>query len=299
MLRYFGPTVTFGRPFALRSAWIEPTADVEQAVQELRQARDRIERALPKAAQLYRDFAKADGYLYDALQAAAFLKVGLKIDPKDFQLPEATPAAAELVRAKAEEAQKSIAARLDPFEEVVRKRVRLAISLLAVPEVAAKVDGGAEAAGAIGPLTQALAAIGDASGAVLDLRNDKVVFEALMRNVEAHRENERLLAEIRRMQKRVRDDLKALREQLSQVEYPFEHARAGISVAHYAIEQVPPMDDVGETYGLADTAIDNLRTLYSRLMGQIAFTADKLEAALGLSPLTLPPPPEEKPGNNQ
>ncbi len=63
-----------------------------------------------------------------------------------------------------------------------------------------------------------------------------------------------------------------------------EQAQAGMTIARYVVT-IPATDDLGEVLAAGDGAMDKVAKLYYRCMGVLARAAEKVEAALGLSPI--------------
>ena len=73
------------------------------------------------------------------------------------------------------------------------------------------------------------------------------------------------------------------------------HADGRISMAQYAIDAMPSRDDVGGTLAAAAGVLDNIASLYTRVMGELAQIAERVEAVVGLKPLDTKPVESEPP----
>ena len=71
------------------------------------------------------------------------------------------------------------------------------------------------------------------------------------------------------------------------VPYPFEHAHEGITLRRFVLPAVPPREAIGDLdLAAGGEAIDRIVTLYPGVLGRLAVTAEEVELALGLSPLS-------------
>lgn len=86
----------------------------------------------------------------------------------------------------------------------------------------------------------------------------------------------------------VRESLAYLRDQLTHVPYPFEHAIAGISVGASLMDKIPEENDPFLVHNVAMEAIDRHVTTTARLLADVAEVAEKVEAHLGLPVDELP-----------
>ena len=68
--------------------------------------------------------------------------------------------------------------------------------------------------------------------------------------------------------------------------YPFEHAHEGITLRRFALPSIPPKESIGDLTRTAGEAAERIGTLYARVLGRLAVTAEEVERACGLSPLT-------------
>jgi hypothetical protein len=72
---------------------------------------------------------------------------------------------------------------------------------------------------------------------------------------------------------------------LGNVSYPYAHADKRLTLASYIIPAMPPPEAAGRVGAAAEAAIDAYRSLYHRLMADLATRAEQVEAELGLPPM--------------
>jgi hypothetical protein len=75
--------------------------------------------------------------------------------------------------------------------------------------------------------------------------------------------------------------------------YPFDHAKAGLNLAEFVIDGIPPADDLGAVFSKGEAVLDRAFGIYSRGMGCVAHLTERVEASLGLPPAADPPDKEE------
>lgn len=286
--RYFGPAASMTRPLALPADCMAPCADGEKNMRELRQAREQIERQLPQAVRLREACHKAESLRLDALQARVLLESGLRIKAQDFHLVQPTLDAATASIDEATETLRIVDSEIEPLRSSVRMRLSSALKLLNTPALAESIEDAIELRESAGRVLAALHATGKTDDMLRALRGEFTALRALLVNLGANQENKKLITRLQESLSSVCNHLSALREQLAGVPYPFEHAQAGISVGQYAIESIPSKDDIRETYGTAEEALEKLDTLYFRCLASLASVAERVEQAIGLEPVPMP-----------
>jgi len=296
LARYLGPAALMTRPLMLPADCLTQCADGEKGIRGLREAREQIERGLPECIDLHTICQAVELLGSDALQAKVLLEVGLKIDAKVFHVPEATLEAATGAIDKAIETRHNFDSITEPLKNAVRARLSSALQLLNTADFSAKIEDADGLLQSTGPVLAALNAIGQAHGLLGEMRRQLTILRALAVNLRANHENKKLIARLQETLSSVCGSLGVLRERLAGVPYPFEHAQTGISVGQHAIESVPSKEDIGQTYGTAEEALEKLDTLYSRCLASLASVAERVEESLGLKPIPMPAhEPEESP----
>jgi len=85
--------------------------------------------------------------------------------------------------------------------------------------------------------------------------------------------------------------LRSIESELSEMPYPYEHARQGASIGAALVPKQPDHRDPIETHGTALSAVDRFCELIFRTLGRLSEIAEKVETAIGLAPL---PEPEDR-----
>jgi len=76
--------------------------------------------------------------------------------------------------------------------------------------------------------------------------------------------------------------LKEIRQQLGSIRYPFGEEGRTLTLAGYVVSEVPPPNEVGKVGAAASGTVEAFRSLYLRLMSDLAHRAQKIEGELGL-----------------
>jgi len=230
----------------------------------------------------YREAAEAR---VSALQAHALREAGFRIDPEDFGLANSDPVTALHEAERAESLLKSGAVRLEKYEKLEVRRLGLALVLLAAPRVRDQVREADTWSQEVPRLLACAAFLTDKFRQMFDLRVTRAVLEILVDQIRPERDNARLFAVISDHLARLQQQLKDLHRDLRSQPYPFEHARQGINLAQVAIPSMPAANDLGGLAGMTGHALERLLEVYSRLLGRMAWMAEKVEEAHGMPPL--------------
>lgn len=141
-----------------------------------------------------------------------------------------------------------------------------------------------------------LAAFARAHPAVVELREQYLGLAALLQNLEKNSGNETLVNGIRAACTSVTRQLGWVRTGFGDAAYPFDHATAGLSLADFVVDAVPPAEGVGELFTKCDVVLDRAFGVYYRGMAVLAAATERVEAALGLAAFPDPPETEEAEG---
>ena len=128
-----------------------------------------------------------------------------------------------------------------------------------------------------------------------DLRRDHNVIEMLLSNLEHNPGQQALVRQIQDLVRKCVSYLHLLTERLATLKYPFEHAQAGITIAAFAIGEIPAADDVPGVCGKNAETISSLYALYFRTLATVVHFAESVETALGMP---LAPEPGQTQGSS-
>ena len=288
--RYFQGQLLQVQQVFLPAAELDAPADPHAAKQQLHQHRQAMIDHIPTARQAMRTWQEAEVRWHNARCALNLMRSELRVRAEDFELPKADRSHVEQVRQQAEGDRLSAMAQMDDFRCAAIGRLAAALRLIYDDAVGAHFKHIDEVRQRIGQLTGALAALESNWTRLLDLRDQYNIFALLMQNLEGNERNEVLINRILSRSEHITKAMRDIRIHLTAVPYPYKHATEAVSLGDYAAPKVSEAKSVGEVYVEADHMIQQLSTLYYRLMADLASVAEKVETAIGLPP--LPDPPE-------
>jgi hypothetical protein len=210
--------------------------------------------------------------LVEARETSIRLRAELEAAPT---APAATTSAPTAAAAAPPDAGRWAAARA-----ATRERLATTLGLLDAPAVRRALpdaDALALELDRLGAATMALAREGERLTA-LAVAHDELVdmFGALRGNPD----NGGLQSEVMSRLARLHVASQQLEQRLSDTPYPFEHARAQLSIATFVAKGLPYADGVGlESLTRAAALLQRLQILHARCLGRLAVIAETLEAA--------------------
>ena len=257
----------------------------EAAVGEmLLMARSKLIEAAPEAREAGKKFVEADDKVLEAMRTQMQRRAGQAGGT------EAMRAAEQKARGERGE-QLAVVSRVIN-DAMVRIDIVLALEergrrrgVVRAPDEG---EGGFElaeegAAGESGDLVvDALAAISSTWGVVEKMRGDYHCLGALIVLWQKASDKEGLGHMIVERGKVLHAGLMELHRVLRGAVYPYEHAEKGVTLAKFALEEVPAVENVGRVYGAAETAMEAVYGLYMRMMSDLARRGEELERGFGL-----------------
>ena len=297
--RYFQGMFHVLRPLPVLGADLLASATPREAAARLKEARRRMLESKPEYDKAYALFDEADTLVMEAGQAGAMLRANLTVKPDDFHLRAPTASAADGARSDALARQQQASPQLAAMERAAADRIFAALELLEVPQVAAKIEDLEERQSECKRIVPALQAVCGQFEPLFELRNEQAALGVLLGNLEGNEENQSLVASIQAKMESLHRRVQGIRDALSSATYPFDHAKGKISIAEYLVPEMPFADDLGAIFGAGEAILETLPTLYARMVGRLAVTAEQVEESLGLARLKEPAaekPAETSPG---
>ncbi|MFO0888475.1 MAG: M48 family metalloprotease [Isosphaeraceae bacterium] len=230
------------------------------------------------------------GKLAMAEAATMMSRAGFKFKAADFHVPAANLDAAQTAAQRADRQVDEQSQALAEFERLCSERLTTALGLLEDDAVAGRMndpDPWRDEVRALYPIATFLA--GRVWPRVLPLMQARIALLSVLQHYQGNEQNERLTNAILRGGRELRDRLQELKTALGgSLLYPFDHAQGEVTLEQFALPSVPAHDSIGDLLRAAETALDRLLPLYSRVLGRLALAAEEVERALGL-PLLDPP----------
>ena len=263
-----------------------PPADLAEASRLLEEARRNILEKVPEHTRGVEALREAASQRLHALRAQVLLTVGYRIKHEEFGLPDGDPSTAARAADAAQESIRSCRSRLEHLETSEVRRLELALALLGHPEVASRLPGVSVAPDEVERFLACGALLARQLSRLIDLREARGVLDILAAQLRPNGENPpQLIEEIRKRLADLQAQLKELHRSLRAQPYPFDHRQEGISLAQHVIPSLPTVDDLGGLAAVADGAMGRLREVQERVLGRLAWLAEKAEEALGMLPL--------------
>lgn len=290
--RYFQGVMPPLYPLGLESCELQPPGDGAAAIQALRDARRVVEQSMEKAREAGRRYEEADGRHLTLVQALALDEAGFVIPHTQIQLSSKQP---EVARSEARSARKKMDAAnygIAAFVASGRDRLRAALRLLHVPEVGGRFKNAAALHDQARRLIDQLRRLTRQRESIVKLRENGNVVELLTGAIAGNEKNPKLFAKLDDLLDGTHTILTALNQEFAAVAYPFKHAEGRVTVAKYAIGDVPEKEAPMDVFRVNDDAVQQLVSLYYRIVGRLASIAERIETLIGLDPLPMPPTDE-------
>jgi len=289
--RYFQAHLAYTRSLRLVGDVAAPPASSSAAAALVKSARQQMLEAEPGYRQAWEAFNNLESDAVDAEIAAALLRAGVTPRADQFRLPMQNANQLSQVRESLAQRYLPLEAQLKPFEEASRQRLRAALQLACLPEVASRIPAGPTVPGKIARILPALQLVASQTDRMRTLRNVLAGLAGLIELLEARRKNQTFVDGILHQSSQVHACLVEIRNALAAGAYPFEHAKGPCSLADYILPALPDSEDLAAVFHAAGEVVQTLPDLYFRMMGELARVAEQVESLLGLAP--LPDPPEE------
>jgi Zn-dependent protease with chaperone function len=290
--RYFASLERFflGRfnpwfPLGINARRLFAPADTGEALRMISELRDGILRRDSEPDELQQQYFRLWERITQAANARALLEGGFTINHKDFNLPGSGYGDVDTAEQRYSEREKQLLDEIGAIISLYRDRMILGLQLLQVPSVAGQTGDGVGKLREIDTFLEALDALEDQVPLLRKLDLDFQRLAVLTRQIANNESNERLIKSIHQWMDTVRQDLGFLRQGLGNTAYPFGHAQAEMTLGLFIVN--PNFEDceLGELLDIAETAIDRMPRICSKLAARLALAAEEVETIHGLPPL--------------
>lgn len=282
--RYYFGCVSFARPIVCDGHSAIFKLDEAAAREKLATARKSLEANAAAIQACNARFTKADKRLHDLVIIGVLIEAEHELDAERCGLPACTTAAVAEARAAAASERRSAAESLGKITAVMRTRTEAALRMLSAEAVAGRVRGIDRLQRRVQELLASLNAVAGVSGAVGEIRKAVPGMLAHGQLLNKGGEDEECVRQTLRLIEQQRTQLAGLRSSLAPFSYPFEHAAGQITLARYAVGELPEKNNLGGMISAAQEAVESIEQLYARLLGEVAQICEAVEAALGLPP---------------
>ena len=220
--RFLQGTFRIDRPLRLPSWQFEAPADMQAVVQQVKLAREQIVQGASQYEQNYADYEKS--------------------------LPPQTAALNE---------------QLSSYEACVGQRIESALQLLSAAEIASQIARAAEWKQEITALLPALRQLNNQVEHISKLVQGNQQLGSLFQQLSQNRNaaQEAVVDSLRTQMLRSVSLMSDIRNSLTGLDYPFEHAQGRISLGDFALAQLPESDNAGGIYEAAGGLIESASRL--------------------------------------
>ena len=291
--RYYQGTFSVLRPVRLRGSSVDEPTDVRATVTALKNSRQTVLATAEAHRNVLKRYDQADTLVIEATQAGALFRAGFRVGRNEFSVSMRSIDQANDVKRQAVARMNGACRELVQYEEAFSIRLWTALQLMHVEKVAARLENAQKLHDECHQLVDALAFLNGKSEDLLQLRNSHAALRSLFMQLKGHERDQQLIREILRETKDVFDRLAQLRQSLAMVRYPFDHAKGNITMAEYALEEMPDRENPFHIYEAAEQFGMAMSAFYPRLAGRLAVMAEKVENLIGLFPLAEPPEENE------
>lgn len=290
--RYLQGTFAVLRPFAMPSTFASEPGDPKACALRIKTIREQLLKDADRQRKLLKEYDDHDTNLLKALQAEAMHHAHLKLkgDPwKGLTKIDEVNAARRTAVAEMDR----VAKQLEPLEKSAGERIYAAMQLLQISKVASKLEHAPAWSDECDHLLAIADFVAGQYSLLLQLRNAQAALGILLANYQGNEQKQELIDEIVSRSGRVHREVCEVRGAVAHLDYPFEHAKGRIKLDAYALESIPPKDNVGAVYEAAQQIADRLISLYVRVVARLAMIGENVERVVGLAP--LPEVKEEEP----
>ncbi|HOC39273.1 MAG TPA: hypothetical protein PKJ77_08345 [Thermodesulfobacteriota bacterium] len=246
-------------------------ADICAAIQT---QREDIASLAPEYTVLLKQYQNRESSIAQALQTQALMDAGIKIPLE--AVKEMNNAFAMMDAPEPKET-----AKFRGFEELVRNRIIGDIQLLSHPTVSGLLADSANLARRIDQCLIAARALEREFPVIKNINHSCIQVHALL-SMREQNPTGKVDQHIRVRVSEMRDALQQLRDRLAPIQYPLGISGTLMNLAETSIAAIPSTDEVEACVKIAADAVEKLMSLYQRLIGHLAQTAEDVESALGL-----------------
>ncbi|TWT77489.1 heat shock protein HtpX [Posidoniimonas polymericola] len=297
---YFQQVIRAYRPTPIGSGFLTPPKEPKKVLAELKAGRQAFESGAEAARDSLKKYDQADSRLMEALVYEAYHSARIRVDKKSVEKCFHSREAAKDTQQRCVRKMGAANAELANFDQVVAKRLRSAVDLLQVDQVAGRLQDGRSLRSRTEKLVPALVAIDGQMETLRGLCHANVMLGALIHQMQSAGEaSEEMVAAADRIVDRVRPKVSQLREVLSRQSYPFKHKDPSVSLGAYVLPTPPNPRDLGGVIDAISEVSEGTITVRRRVLGELATIAEQVESLVGCPPLPPLPDADERPNAEQ
>ncbi len=287
--RFFQGHMSWYRAFQSPTvAWDLPR-NVPQAMAQMKSSRATMLNEADDYAAAWKKFDECDTQLIESGLADVLLKAGVKVRKADFRIPLTTKAEVLQAREAAEIRQGRLEPKLIPFEDAATDRLYSALQLARTDELTPVLSRASVTVAEIDQLLEIFGHMNERLGQLLAIRDSQIAMGRLLALFAQNTQNMSVFTAMQKWMTGLNEHLIHLRQSFESLAYPFDHAKADISMADYLLKELPDKENPVELYEAADAIGNALPPLQARVLGRLCMIAEIVETHFGLPPLSDPP----------
>lgn len=292
---YYQQTARARRVLLIRSGFLSPPQDARAALEQLKSARQTVESNAEQARKLLEKYDEAENRLSEALVFEAFHNAKIGIDKRSLDKAMLTREGARSVQRQCRREMGEVRTKLAEYDKQLAQRLRLALELLQVDQVVAKLKDGQHLQERSETLLPAMVAIDGQMETLQSLSSADVMLGALVRHMQSMSEpTEEMVGAADRITDRVQPQLLQVREVLTNLAYPFDHKGRQMTLGAFVLPKAPTRHDIGALIEAVSEITDRTLTTRRRVLGELAMIAEQVEAVFGMAPLPEVEAPQEE-----
>lgn len=292
---YFQQVVRAYRPLQVASGYLTKPDNPKRVLTQLKAVRGEFESQAESARGTLEKYDQADERLTEALVYDAFHAAHIRINKKSVEPAFHSRESAKNEQTRSHRKINAANAELAEFDKLVAQRVRSAIELLQVDQVADRLTNGRSLRAFSEKLLAALVAIDGQMESLRAVHHANIQLGALVRQMQASGEaTEQMVAAADRITDRVGPKVMQLREVLSNHAYPFKHKDSSVSIGSFALPTAPNPRDLGAMVDAISVVTEGVIDVRRRVLGELATIAEQVESLVGCPPLPVLPAADEQ-----
>ncbi len=291
--RFFQGHVAWYRPMPTPTVAFKMPARPSETLALMKKQRAAMLAAADEYGEVWEKYDAVDTELIEIGLADILLKSGLRVRRKDFSIPLTSRDEVQIARDTAERRIGKLEPKLVPFEDAAADRLYAALQLARTPQVRDVLEGQGATVAELDQLLALFNHVNERLGQLLVIRDAQIAMGKLLSLLSESNDNPQLISQITDRMAEMKDHILHLRESFEGILYPFDHARAEISVADYLLKEIPDGENPFELYEAADSIGNALPPMQARVTGRLCQIAEMVETHCGLPLLEDPEDDEE------
>ncbi len=291
--RFFQGHVAWYRPMPTPTVAFKAPSRAADALTVLKRQRAAMLAAADEYGEVWKKYDAVDTELIEIGLADILLKSGLRVRRKDFSISLTSRDEVQNARDTAERRIGKLEPKLVPFEDAAADRLYAALQLARTSQVREVLEGQGATIAELDQLLALFDHVNERLGQLLVIRDAQIAMGKLLSLLSESNDNPQLISQITDRMAEMKDHILHLRESFEGIQYPFDHARADISVADYLLKSIPDGDNPFELYEAADSIGNALPPMQARVTGRLCQIAEMVETHCGLPLLEDPEDDEE------